>query len=166
MQSVDPDDDEGIESTASQHSLIMSPIKDDKSVIKKVRISVGSSYQASIPTLLSAGDTRNSAEDLSLLLWAPPPPSVSDEEIDQYVEGAITNFGYNTEQAHGMLFWHKYDIKLATADLANFTPGPDIWTAYEKTLFNKSLKTHKKNFGRIQQEMSVTRLVTFLQVNL
>ena len=91
---------------------------------------------------------------------------VSDEEIDQYVEGATTNFGYNTEQAHGMLFWHKYDIKLATADLANFTPGPDIWTAYEKTLFNKSLKTHKKNFGRIQQEMSVTRLVTFLQVNL
>ena len=166
MRSVDPDDDEGIESTASQHSLIMSPIKDDKSVIKKVRISVGSSYQASIPTLLSAGDTRNSAEDLSLLLWAPPPPSVSDEEIDQYVECAITNFGYNTEQAHGMLFWHKYDINLATADLANFTPGPDIWTAYEKTLFNKSLKTHKKNFGRIQQEMSVTRLVTFLQVNL
>lgn len=50
-----------------------------------------------------------------------------------------------------MLFWHKYDIENATADLQNYTPFPDEWTVEDKVLFEQGYQFHGKSFNRIRQ---------------
>lgn len=52
------------------------------------------------------------------------------------------------------MFWHKYDIEKATADLQNFTPFPDEWTVEDKVLFEQGYQFHGKSFNRIRQMVS------------
>lgn len=67
---------------------------------------------------------------------------------------AKEKYGYNGEQALGMLFWHKHDLERAVLDLANFTPFPDEWTVEDKVLFEQAFQFHGKSFHRIRQMVS------------
>ena len=64
---------------------------------------------------------------------------------------AKEKYGYNSEQALGMLFWHKHDLDRALQDLANFTPFPDEWSVEDKVLFEQAFQFHGKSFHRIRQ---------------
>lgn len=71
--------------------------------------------------------------------------------VEHYIELAKSKYGYNGEQALGMLFWHKHDLELAILDLANFTPFPDEWSVEDKVLFEQAFQFHGKSFHRIRQ---------------
>ena len=68
---------------------------------------------------------------------------------------AKERYGYNGEQALGMLFWHKHDLEKAVLDLANFTPFPDEWTKEDKVLFEQAFQFHGKCFHRIRQMVRI-----------
>lgn len=71
--------------------------------------------------------------------------------MEEYISVAKDKYGYNGEQALGMLFWHKHDLERAVMDLANFTPFPDEWTMEDKVLFEQAFQFHGKSFHRIRQ---------------
>lgn len=71
--------------------------------------------------------------------------------VDEYITLAKEKYGYNGEQALGMLFWHKHDLERAVLDLANFTPFPDEWSVEDKVLFEQAFQFHGKSFHRIRQ---------------
>lgn len=78
--------------------------------------------------------------------------------VDEYITTAKDKYGYNGEQALGMLFWHKHDLNRASMDLANFTPFPDEWTVEDKVLFEQAFQFHGKSFHRIRQMVSVKHI--------
>jgi hypothetical protein len=85
--------------------------------------------------------------------------------VDEYISLAKEKYGYNGEQALGMLFWHKHDLERAILDLANFTPFPDEWTVEDKVLFEQAFQFHGKSFHRIRQMVKSTfccLLLTFM----
>lgn len=71
--------------------------------------------------------------------------------VEEYITMAKEQYGYNGEQALGMLFWHKHDLPRAISDLSNFTPFPDEWTTEDKVLFEQAFQFHGKSFHRIRQ---------------
>lgn len=75
--------------------------------------------------------------------------------MEEYISVAKEKYGYNGEQALGMLFWHKHDLERAVLDLANFTPFPDEWTAEDKVLFEQAFQFHGKSFHRIRQMVCI-----------
>ncbi|KAM7288222.1 REST corepressor 3 [Ixodes scapularis] len=112
---------------------------------------VGNDYQASVPDIISATEPcPEFTPERALLVWSPC-SDISDMKLDEYITLAKEKYGYNAEQALGMLFWHKYDLEKAVADLANFTPFPDEWTVEDKVLFEQAFQFHGKNFHKIRQ---------------
>ena len=104
--------------------------------------------------------------------YSPPPPHdcISDIEtfysqhfsfnlfipaVDEYITLAKDKYGYNTEQALGMLFWHKHSVEKSLADLPNFTPFPDEWTVEDRVLFEQAFSFHGKSFHRIRQMVKI-----------
>jgi hypothetical protein len=84
--------------------------------------------------------------------------------VDEYVQVSKEKYGYNAEQALGMLFWHKHDLDRAIQDLANFTPFPDEWSVEDKVLFEQAFQFHGKSFHRIRQmlpDKSIAQLVKY-----
>lgn len=79
---------------------------------------------------------------------------------------AKEQYGYNGEQALGMLFWHKHDLPRAIQDLSNFTPFPDEWTTEDKVLFEQAFQFHGKSFHRIRQMVSFCLLLRVLMGDL
>ena len=73
-----------------------------------------------------------------MLVWSPS--MLGDEEMDKYVHTAFDKYGYNSEQALALLFWHKHNMDRAMQDLANFTPSPSEWSTNDKILFEQALK--------------------------
>lgn len=71
--------------------------------------------------------------------------------VEDYISIAKEKYGYNSEQALGMLFWHKHDLEKALIDLSNFTPFPDEWSVEDKVLFEQAFQFHGKSFHRIRQ---------------
>lgn len=71
--------------------------------------------------------------------------------VEEYINIAKEKYGYNSEQALGMLFWHKHDLEKALTDLSNFTPFPDEWSVEDKVLFEQAFQFHGKSFHRIRQ---------------
>ena len=71
--------------------------------------------------------------------------------MEEYISVAKEKYGYNSEQALGMLFWHKHDLEKALVDLSNFTPFPDEWSVEDKVLFEQAFQFHGKSFHRIRQ---------------
>ena len=53
-----------------------------------------------------------------------PAKEIPEIKLDEYIDLAKESYGYNAEQALGMLFWHKHDLGKAVMDLQNFTPFP------------------------------------------
>nr|AAM49876.1 LD11215p [Drosophila melanogaster] len=99
----------------------------------------------------------------ALLVWSPT-KEIPDLKLEEYISVAKEKYGYNGEQALGMLFWHKHDLERAVMDLANFTPFPDEWTIEDKVLFEQAFQFHGKSFHRIRQmlpDKSIASLVKY-----
>lgn len=128
------------------------------------KIRVGRDYQAVCPEMIPAPERKPEAlNDRALLVWSPT-KEIPDPKLEEYITVAKEKYGYNGEQALGMLFWHKHDLERAVLDLANFTPFPDEWTVEDKVLFEQAFQFHGKSFHRIRQmlpDKSIASLVKF-----
>ncbi|XP_013136341.1 PREDICTED: REST corepressor 3 isoform X2 [Papilio polytes] len=128
------------------------------------KIRVGRDYQAVCPELEPVEQRKpEQISDRALLVWSPT-SDISDIKLDEYITTAKEKYGYNGEQALGMLFWHKHDLSRASMDLANFTPFPDEWTVEDKVLFEQAFQFHGKSFHRIRQmlpDKSIASLVKY-----
>lgn len=71
--------------------------------------------------------------------------------VNEFILLAKEKYGYNSEQAMGMLYWHNYDLEKAIGDLPNFTPKPDNWTPEDTVSFEAALSRHGKNFSCIKR---------------
>ncbi|XP_061405960.1 REST corepressor 3-like isoform X1 [Lethenteron reissneri] len=132
-------------------------------------IRVGSSYQVVIPPFnpgamqCEAAEREREREHAGMLVWSPN-HNIPEPRLDEYIAIAKEKYGYNMEQALGMLFWHKHNIEKSLADLPNFTPFPDEWTVEDKVLFEQAFSFHGKSFHRIQQmlpDKSIGSLVRY-----
>lgn len=121
--------------------------------------------------IITTDKKRESLNERALLVWSPTkeiPDSKCNYKsllrncdslklllacfsVEEYISVAKEKYGYNGEQALGMLFWHKHDLEKAIQDLANFTPFPDEWTVEDKVLFEQAFQFHGKSFHRIRQ---------------
>ncbi|XP_031788774.1 REST corepressor isoform X3 [Nasonia vitripennis] len=130
------------------------------------KIRVGRDYQAIVPELIPINDKKRKPDqcpERALLVWSPT-IEIPDQKLDEYIVCAKEKFGYNGEQALGMLFWHKHNLERAVLDLANFTPFPDEWTVEDKVLFEQAFQFHGKSFHRIRQmlpDKSIASLVKY-----
>lgn len=128
------------------------------------KIRVGRDFQAVCPELEPVEQRRPELiSDRALLVWSPT-SDITDIKLDEYITTAKEKYGYNGEQALGMLFWHKHDLNRASMDLANFTPFPDEWTVEDKVLFEQAFQFHGKSFHRIRQmlpDKSIASLVKY-----
>lgn len=64
---------------------------------------------------------------------------------------AKEKFGYSTEQAMGILRWHKFNIEKALDDMPNYVPLTETWSAEERVLFEQAFSFQGKHFHRIKQ---------------
>ncbi|XP_076312771.1 REST corepressor 1-like isoform X2 [Tachypleus tridentatus] len=118
---------------------------------------IGEDYQACVPEFpVSLAPCPEYVPERALLVWSPC-PEIPDNKLDEYIILAKEKYGYNAEQALGMLYWHKYDLEKALADLPNFTPFPDEWTVEDKVLFEQAFQFHGKSFHKIRQMKTRTR---------
>ncbi|XP_059222680.1 REST corepressor isoform X3 [Stomoxys calcitrans] len=128
------------------------------------KIRVGRDYQAVCPPLIPEPERKPEClNDRALLVWSPT-KEIPDTKLEEYISVAKEKYGYNGEQALGMLFWHKHDLERAVMDLANFTPFPDEWTVEDKVLFEQAFQFHGKSFHRIRQmlpDKSIASLVKY-----
>ncbi|XP_048517599.1 REST corepressor 1 isoform X1 [Dendroctonus ponderosae] len=142
-----------LESTSEEES----PVPVDK-------IRVGRDFQATCPELQPEAQRRpEQLADRALLVWSPT-EAIPDIKLENYIVLAKDKYGYNGEQALGMLFWHKHDLDRAMLDLANFTPFPDEWSVEDKVLFEQAFQFHGKSFYRIRQmlpDKSIASLVKY-----
>lgn len=119
------------------------------------KIRVGRDYQTVCPDLIPVSERKlETLNDRALLVWSPT-KDIPDSKLEEYITVAKEKYGYNGEQALGMLFWHKHDLERAVLDLANFTPFPDEWTEEDKVLFEQAFHFHGKSFHRIRQMVSL-----------
>jgi len=80
---------------------------------------IGKDFQADVPELNPGGVASEGTG--SVLVWTPN-TDMRGENVDAYLNVAKEQFGFNVEQALGLLFWHKYSIERAVEDLPNFCP--------------------------------------------
>jgi len=71
--------------------------------------------------------------------------------VNEYILLSKEKYGYNSEQALGMLYWHHHDMEKALSDLSNFAPLPDDWSTDDKVTFESAFNSIGKNFLRIKQ---------------
>jgi len=125
---------------------------------------VGKDYQVNPTNFIPLNQRRiEQCPERALLVWSPN-DKLTRTKLDEYIQVAKEQFGYNAEQALGMLFWHKHDLDRAMQDLANFTPFPDEWTVEDKVLFEQAFQFHGKSFHRIRQmlpDKSIAQLVKY-----
>jgi len=128
------------------------------------QIRVGKDYQISPPDWIPPEQRKpEQCPERALLVWSPC-PSIGNGKLDEYIQISKGKYGYNAEQALGMLFWHKHDLDRAIQDLANFTPFPDGWSVEDKVLFEQAFQFHGKSFHRIRQmlpDKSIAQLVKY-----
>lgn len=138
-------------------------------------IRVGKKYQADVPDFkpiqkLSGEDRTNpkhkSDSSTTVTLWSSfiGDKSPDQEELNTYIEKAKKDHGYREDQALGLLYYHKYDFKVAYSELPLYSPSEADWTQGEKTRFEKNIYTQKKNFNQIQvglPKKSVKELVSY-----
>jgi len=128
------------------------------------QIRVGRDYQAVPPPFIPKIERRpDQCPERALLVWSPS-TNISNQKLDEFIQVAKEKYGYNAEQALGMLFWHKHDLDRALQDLPNFTPFPDEWSVEDKVLFEQAFQFHGKSFHRIRQmlpDKSIAALVKY-----
>ena len=111
---------------------------------------IGLNYQAEIPQLIAYAPAPSYYEDeKAIRVWSPY-NRIPDHILDEFINKAKDKFFYNTEQALGMLSWHKFDLSKAYADLPNFVPYPNEWSVEDKVLFEQAYQFHEKQFSKIK----------------
>ncbi|KMQ97804.1 rest corepressor 3-like isoform 2 protein [Lasius niger] len=129
-----------------------------KKLIPAEKIRVGRDYQVVVPEFVPVNERRlDQCPDRALLVWSPT-TDIPDQKLDEYIILAKEKYGYNGEQALGMLFWHKHNLERAVLDLANFTPFPDEWTVEDK-LPDKSIASLVKYYYGWKKTRSRTSLM-------
>lgn len=125
---------------------------------------VGNSFQAEIPQLIAYAPAPEYYEDeKAIKVWSPN-NKIPDHVLDEFLSKAKEKFYYNTEQALGMLSWHKFDLNRAYADLPNFIPYPNEWSVEDKVLFEQAYQFHEKQFNKIKQmlpDKSMASLINY-----
>lgn len=79
--------------------------------------------------------------------------------VNEYILLSKEKYGYNSEQALGMLYWHHHDMEKALNDLSNFAPLPDEWSAADKATFETAFNSAGKNFLRIKQMVGSMKII-------
>ncbi|XP_063703116.1 REST corepressor 1-like [Culicoides brevitarsis] len=146
--------------SAATANIVVEDSSDDDNAEK---IRVGKQYQATCPEMQTTKPTDGNSDDKALLVWTPT-TAIDEQQIDDYVRTAQEKYGYNMEQALGMLYWHSYDLKSAMDDLCNFMPYPNEWSQEDEVLFEQAFQFHGKSFNRIRQmlpDKSVGSLVKY-----
>ncbi|XP_063702004.1 REST corepressor-like [Culicoides brevitarsis] len=142
----------------------MKSVKNKTGEYEAEKIRVGRDYQVLCPEWIPEKDRNpEGLPEKALLVWSPT-KDIPEKELEKYITVAKEKYGYNGEQALGMLFWHKHDLERAIMDLANFTPFPDEWTVEDKVLFEQAFQFHGKSFNRIRQmlpDKSIASLVKY-----
>lgn len=127
-------------------------------------VRVGTNYQAEIPQFIAYAPAPEYYEDeKAIRVWSPH-NKIPDHILDEFITKAKDKFFYNTEQALGMLSWHKFDLNRAYADLPNFVPYPNEWSVEDKVLFEQAYQFHEKQFSKIKQmlpEKSMANLIYY-----
>lgn len=127
-------------------------------------VRVGNNYQAEIPQFIAYSPAPAYYEDeKAIRVWSPH-NKIPDHVLDEFITKAKDKFFYNTEQALGMLSWHKFDLNRAYADLPNFVPYPNEWSVEDKVLFEQAYQFHEKQFNKIKQmlpEKSMANLINY-----
>lgn len=117
------------------------------------KIRVGRDFQAVIPKLMvPPKNRRERLNKKALLVWSPT-DNISEHKLNEYILLSKERYGYNSEQALGMLYWHHHDMEKALSDLSNFAPLPDDWSPDDKLTFESAFNSIGKNFLRIKQMM-------------
>jgi len=130
------------------------------------KIRVGRDFQAVPPPLMPQKDKDLEEEERSVLVWAPPPSKdiLNDSDLDNFISVAKDDYGYNQEQALGIVFWHGYNVDKASKDIVNFLPYPDRWDLQDKVMFEQAFQYYGKSFRRIRQMLpnkSIADLVEY-----
>jgi len=125
---------------------------------------VGNDYQAFVPNVntVQRKPAAENHNENAILIWSPK-NNIPEEKLDEFIQIAKEKYGYNCEQALGMLCWHKYDITKALADMPNFTPYPDEWTVEDKVLFEQAFQFHDKHFHKIKQMLPDKSLASLVK---
>ncbi|XP_068907743.1 REST corepressor-like isoform X3 [Tenebrio molitor] len=148
----------------SPNGHVQDSTSEDESSVPVDKIRVGRDYQAICPELQPESQRKPELlADRALLVWSPT-ETIPESKLEDYIILAKDKYGYNGEQALGMLFWHKHDLERAVLDLANFTPFPDEWSVEDKVLFEQAFQFHGKSFHRIRQmlpDKSIASLVKY-----
>jgi hypothetical protein len=140
----------------SPNGHVQDSTSEDESSVPVDKIRVGRDYQAICPELQPESQRKPELlADRALLVWSPT-ETIPESKLEDYIILAKDKYGYNGEQALGMLFWHKHDLERAVLDLANFTPFPDEWSVEDKVLFEQAFQFHGKSFHRIRQMVKIT----------
>uniref|UniRef100_A0A6G1SJ08 REST corepressor 3 n=1 Tax=Aceria tosichella TaxID=561515 RepID=A0A6G1SJ08_9ACAR len=125
---------------------------------------IGHNYQAEIPQFIAYAPAPAYYEDeKAIRVWSPH-NKIPDHVLDEFLTKAKDKFFYNTEQALGMLSWHKFDLNRAYADLPNFVPYPNEWSVEDKVLFEQAYQFHEKQFNKIKQmlpDKSMASLINY-----
>lgn len=143
---------------ANQHNNADDDYQDDHGM------RVGNNYQAEIPQFIAFAPAPEYYEDeKAIRVWSPY-NKIPDHVLDEFLNKAKDKFFYNTEQALGMLSWHKFDLNRAYADLPNFVPYPSEWSVEDKVLFEQAYQFHEKQFSKIKQmlpDKSMANLINY-----
>lgn len=125
---------------------------------------VGGNYQAEIPQFIAyAPAPEYYEEEKAIRVWSPY-NKIPEHVLEEFITKAKEKFFYNTEQALGMLSWHKFDLNRAYADLPNFVPYPNEWSVEDKVLFEQAYQFHEKQFNKIRQmlpDKSMANLISY-----
>ena len=71
--------------------------------------------------------------------------------MDKYIFRAKDQYGYNTEQALAVLFWHKHNMSKVT--IINFIPSK--WNFEDQLCFDQALQIQGKSFRNIQHVLHI-----------
>jgi len=121
-------------------------------------IRVGREYQAVVPKGILYPTTSEYKPPPRLanprLVWSPAKCSISDEEVNTFVQNALASVTHalQVDQVLGILHWNEYNVTAAMADVQKYCCHPDSttdWSREECTLFERAFEKYRKNFRKI-----------------
>lgn len=115
---------------ATMSTRINTPAED----IDDRAIRVGREYQAVVPKGILYPTTSEYKPPPRLanprLVWSPAKCSISDEEVNTFVQNALASVTHalQVDQVLGILHWNEYNVTAAMADVQKYCCHPDSTT--------------------------------------
>ena len=94
-------------------------------------------------------DIRENLPEMADLVWRPY-KSLSDKQLDQFLEQMINERSFSIDQAIGLLTFFNYDVDKTIVASNRYKPIQDEWTKEEKIMFEHAFWFHNKNFNKIK----------------